>query len=96
MPKRSPEVVAPPTKVREHIGAVLMAADEAGLLGEKDARVGARISRVLLHNARQRTGITSDSELIEFALANVALADDFAETYRRLEGTVDPDLKLGY
>jgi hypothetical protein len=51
---------------------------------------------VLLHNARQRTGITSDSELIEFALANVALADDFAETYRRLEGTVDPDLKLGY
>ncbi|MBX3569544.1 MAG: hypothetical protein KF914_15895 [Rhizobiaceae bacterium] len=74
----------------------MTAADESGLLGEKSARVGGRISPVLLEQARQRTGISSDSELIEFALANVALADEFAETYRQVRGSIDPDLKLGY
>ncbi len=82
--------------VQERVGAVLRAADQSGLLGEKGARVASRVSPALLDQARQNTGITSDSDLIEFALANVALADDFAETYRRLAGTVDPNLKLGF
>jgi hypothetical protein len=81
---------------RERVDAVLKAADESGLLGEKAARVASRVSRTLLEQARERTGIASDSALIEFALANVALADDFAETYRHLGGAVDPDLELGY
>jgi hypothetical protein len=34
--------------------------------------------------------------LIAFALANVAFEDDFAETFKKVRGTVDADLKLGF
>jgi hypothetical protein len=34
--------------------------------------------------------------LIEFALATVALEDNFAEIFRASRGKVDPQLKLGF
>ena len=36
------------------------------------------------------------SRVIEFALATVALEDNFAETFKESRGKVDPDLKLGF
>lgn len=36
------------------------------------------------------------TDLIEFALANLALEDKFAETFKASRGAVDPDLKLGF
>lgn len=76
--------------------AVMQAAENSGLLGEKSARIGGRISPALIARAKQRTGIKTDTDLIEFALANVALEDDFAETLRKVAGSVDPSLKLGF
>jgi hypothetical protein len=46
-------------------------------------------------NVRQ-TGIETDTDLIEFALATVALEDTFAETFRRSRGKADAELKLGF
>ena len=37
----------------------------------------------------------SDTDLIEFALASVALDDPFLEVFRQVRGTVDPDIDLG-
>lgn len=49
-----------------------------------------------IEQAKNHTGIMTDTELIEFALATVALDDDFGKTFRETRGTVDPDLKLGF
>ena len=76
--------------------AVMQAAAQSGLLGEKSKRIGGRISPALLEQAKKHTGNMTDTDLIEFALANVALDDDFGSTFRETRGTVDPDLKLGF
>lgn len=76
--------------------AVMKAAQHSGLLGEKSKRIGGRISPALLEQAKKHTGIEGDTELIEFALANVALDDNFGASFRKTQGTVDPDLKLGF
>ena len=78
------------------IEAVLQKAEESGLRAEKDSRIAGRVSADLIKKAKARTGLTSDTELVEFALANVALEDNFAETFRKTRGTVDPTLKLGF
>jgi hypothetical protein len=76
--------------------AVLSAAEKSGLLGEKSARIGGRISPALLEQAKKQTGISTDTDLIEFALANVALEDEFSKAFDKVRGTVDPSLKLGF
>jgi hypothetical protein len=72
------------------------AAANSGLLGEKSARIGGRISPELIRRAKQQTGIAADSDLIEFALANLALDDSFGAVFRKTRGSVDPKLKLGF
>ncbi len=76
--------------------AVMQAAEHSGLLGEKSMRIGGRISPALIEQAKKQTGIETDTDLIEFALASVALDDDFGQTFRKTRGTVDPALKLGF
>jgi hypothetical protein len=76
--------------------AVMQAAEQSGLLSEKSGRIGGRVSPALLEQARRQTGIDADTDLIEFALATVALEDDFAEAFKKSRGKVDPDLKLGF
>jgi hypothetical protein len=78
------------------IDAVLQRAEESGLRAEQNGRIAGRVSADLIKKAKARTGLTSDTELVEFALANVALEDNFAETFRKTRGTVDPTLKLGF
>lgn len=79
------------------IKETLSAAQKRGLIGAvKEDRISARVSHELLAQAKSRTGISGTSELLEFALASVALEDRFEETMTRLEGTVDKDIKLGF
>jgi hypothetical protein len=78
------------------VDAVMAAAERSGLLHEKSGRIGGRISPALVKQAKAQTGIDTDTDLIEFALANVALEDKFAESFKAVRGTVDPDLKLGF
>jgi hypothetical protein len=76
--------------------AVMQAAEKSGLLSEKSGRIGGRVSPVLIKQAKRQTGIEADTDLIEFALATVALEDNFAKVFRDSRGKVDPRLKLGF
>jgi hypothetical protein len=76
--------------------AVLSAASHAGLLAGESGRIGARVRKTLVQAAKAQTGIASDTELLEYALATVALEDHFAETLLALEGSVPRDLDLEF
>lgn len=76
--------------------AVMQAARQSGLLGEKAGRIGGRVSPELVAQAKRQTGIETDTDLIEFALASIALEDPFAEAFKQARGKVDPELKLGF
>jgi hypothetical protein len=76
--------------------AVMQAAEQSGLLSEKSGRIGGRVSEALVKQAKRQTGIETDTDLIEFALATVALEDNFAEVFKESRGKVDPKLKLGF
>lgn len=76
--------------------AVMRAAEQSGLLREKSGRIGGRVSPVLIKRAKRQTGIETDTDLIEFALATVALEDNFAKAFKESRGKVGPRLKLGF
>jgi len=78
------------------VEAVMAAARRSGLLHEKGSRIGGRVSPALVKRAKARTGIKADTDLIEFALANIALEDKFAAAFRAVRGKVDPDLNLEF
>jgi hypothetical protein len=50
----------------------------------------------LVAEAKRKTGIISDSKLLETALANLAVADDYAEWLFSQRGTIDPALDLEF
>jgi len=77
-------------------GNMRQLAEKAGILaGDKSDRISARVNHQLLENAKRRTGITATTELVEFALASIALEDAFADTFMKARGSVDPDIDLG-
>ncbi|MCF8707878.1 hypothetical protein [Rhizorhapis sp. SPR117] len=78
------------------VEAVMAAAERSGLLEEKSGRIGGRVSQTLVKRAKALTGIETDTDLIEFALANVALEDGFAERFKAARGKVEPDIDLGF
>src|SRR5437588_5829207 len=67
------------TRLRENARrtAVLEAARDAGLLTGTSDRIAGRIRKPLISAAKARSGIQSDTELLEYALARVAMEDDF-------------------
>jgi hypothetical protein len=81
---------------KERFDAVIRAARQSGLLGEKAGRIGGRVSPALVEQAKRQTGIETDTDLIEFALATIALEDRFAEAFKEARGKIDPELKLGF
>jgi hypothetical protein len=50
----------------------------------------------LVARAKKRAGIDSDTELIEVALANLAVADDYAEWLLSRRATIDPATNLEF
>lgn len=78
------------------ITTVMTAAAKAGLLEGRQRRIGARINTKLVDEAKAQTGIGSDTDLIRYALACLALEDRFAEAFKAVRGSVDPDLDLGF
>lgn len=75
---------------------VMKAAERSGLLKEKSSRIAGRVSPTLVEQAKKRTGIAADTDLIAFALANVALEDDFPDAFKDARGKIDAGLKLGF
>ena len=76
--------------------AVLRRATDMGLMGTEVHQVGARLPTKLLEQAKKRTGIVSTTDLMAFALANVAVEDDFAKAFVAARGKIDPDLDIGF
>jgi hypothetical protein len=73
---------------------VMAAAKAAGLLSGDNDALGARVPRQLVARAKERSGIGSTTELVEYALAKVALEDDFGGKLVARKGTIPPDIKL--
>ena len=76
--------------------AVLEAAKDAGLLEGASGRIAGRIRKQLINAAKARSGIKSDTELLEYALARVALEDDFGKKLIARVGRVPQDVDLEY
>src|SRR5436309_16127637 len=74
----------------ERLKHVLAIASETGLLkGTRTKVVRGRMPEALVEKAKARTGIRSDTDLLEVALANLAVADDFPEWLLSRKGTVN-------
>ena len=76
---------------------ILKVAEEKGLLrGTRTRVIRGRMPEALVKRAKARTGIKSDTELLEVALANLAVADDFVDWLLNQSGTVSPDIDLEF
>ena len=80
---------------RDRLNEVLVIAEETGLFrGTRSRVVRGRMPAALVDRAKSRTGIKSDTELLEVALAHLALADDYPEWLLSRKGAVSPDIDL--
>jgi hypothetical protein len=76
---------------------VMVIAEKEGLLrGERTHMVRGRMPEALVTRAKKRTGIDSDTDLIEVALANIAVADDYADWLFSRSGTVSSEADLEF
>ena len=76
---------------------VMVIAEKEGLLrGERTQMVRGRMPEALVKRAKKRTGIDSDTHLIEVALANIAVADDYADWLLSLRGAVGSEAELEF
>ncbi len=76
---------------------VLRVAAEQGLLGSrKDGRITGRVSRKLIDAAKAKTRFASDTDLVTYALAKVALEDDFGELLLSMKGSVPATVDLEF
>jgi hypothetical protein len=82
---------------RDGLHSALSIAHEKGLLkGRRTRIIRGRMPEELVVEAKRKTGITSDSKLLETALANIVVADDYAEWLFSQRGTIDPALDLEF
>lgn len=94
IPEMSDRVVAKPTSMR--VAATLNTAQLADLLaGKKEKRVSGRAHEQLFRAAAERSGLDG-SDLIEYALAKVALENDFANKLLALTGKVSREIALEF
>jgi hypothetical protein len=92
--RTSSKAVVPEENPRRN--AVLKTARDAGLLAGESNRIAGRIRKPLIDAARARSGIKSDTELLEYALACVALEDDFGRKLLARRGRVPKDVDLEF
>ena len=84
-----------PAPAKARFLAVADAIKALGLSGGKTAKVGGRVNPELLRLAKSRTGVESDSAVLELALGNLVIEDGFPETFQKVRGTVASDIDLG-
>lgn len=75
----------------------LAIAEQNGLLqGRRTQIIRGRMPAALVRTAKLKSGIHSNTDLIEAALATLAVADDYAEWLLSRRGTVNPELDLEF
>src|ERR1700749_1996449 len=88
---------AKPVSVASRIGDALSTPEQQGLLsGGRTLTVRGRMPSLLVEQAKKKTGIQSDSKLLEAALASIVVADDYADWLLAQSGTVSKDLDLEF
>jgi hypothetical protein len=76
---------------------VMVIAEREGLLrGERTQVVRGRMPEALVARAKKRTGIHSDTALIEVALASIAVADDYADWLLSRRGAIVREAELEF
>lgn len=75
----------------------LAIATETGLFeGGRTKLVRGRMPQALVARAKARTGVHSDTKLIEVALANLAVADEYADWLLAQRGAIGKDVDLEF
>jgi hypothetical protein len=88
---------AKPAASSNRFSDALSIAGQQGLLsGGRTLTVRGRMPSLLVQQAKKKTGIQSDSKLIEAALANIVVADEYADWLLAQRGTVSKDLDLDF
>lgn len=96
MLKPTPEPQPPPAQPSLRRRTVIDTARQLGLLEGENSRIGGRIRRDLVAAAKTKSGIASDTELLEYALAKVALEDDFGTKLVQRKGRIAKDVDLEF
>jgi hypothetical protein len=86
-----------PVAGSRRIDDALSIAGQQGLLsGSRTVTVRGRMPSLLVEHAKKKTGIQSDSKLIEAALANIVVEDEYGDWLLSQRGTVSKDLDLEF
>ena len=84
-------------KTSRRIQEALTIAEQSGLLrGTKTEVVRGRMPKALVQKAKAASGARSDTELIEIALANLAVADEYPDWLLSQRGTVSKEIDLEF
>jgi hypothetical protein len=87
----------PKPAASSRLDEALSIAGQQGLLsGGRTFTLRGRMPSQLVEQAKKKSGIQSDSKLIEAALANIVAADDYADWLLAQRGTVSRDLDLEF
>jgi len=93
---RSSKRPKPAASSRRLDDALSIAGQQGLLSGRRTLTVRGRMPSLLVEQAKKKTGIQSDSKLIEAALANIVVADEYADWLLAQRGTVSKDLDLEF
>jgi hypothetical protein len=93
---RSSKRPKPATRSSRYNDALSIAGQQGLLSGGRTLTVRGRIPSLLVEQARKKTGIQSDSKLIEVALANIVATDEYADWLLAQRGTVSKELDLEF
>lgn len=92
---RSASKASAESALSPRVKATLSTAAATGLTqGKKGKQLSGRVHETLFEAAAAKSGLRG-TELIDYALAKVALEDDFAERLLALKGTIPRDVDLG-
>lgn len=87
----------PAARRSSRLREIMVIAEQEGLLrGERTQMVRGRMPEALVTRAKKRTGINSDTDLIEVALANIAVEDDYADWLLSRRGAVNSEADLEF
>lgn len=82
---------------RSRLEFALVELEKSGVMaGARSEKLSARVDPGLLEAARRRTGLRSDSDLINAALAMVAGGDDFGTWLVQQAGRLPEEFELGF
>ena len=84
------------TGIRRFADALAIATETGLLEGGRTKMVRGRMPVALVARAKARAGVHSDTELIEVALANLAVADEYADWLLAQRGTVSKGVDLEF